>query len=92
MDNPGSGPLRVLESSSNPERDLERQEFHSYLLRAMGKLSEGQREVFLRVDLEQGEQREVAEELGLNFGTLRTTLHQARKRLAGILRGMEEAL
>jgi DNA-directed RNA polymerase specialized sigma24 family protein len=57
----------------------------------MGQLSESQRQVFLRVDLEQGDQKEVAKALGIRFGTLRATLHYARKRLATILRQMEKS-
>lgn len=78
-------------AAGGPEQDLERREFHSLLEKAVGRLSETQRQVFLRVDLEQGDQRSVAETLGIKFGTLRTTLHFARKRLATILREMEKS-
>ncbi|MGW8266397.1 MAG: RNA polymerase sigma factor, partial [Longimicrobiales bacterium] len=57
---------------------------------ASASLSETQREVFLRVDVEQGDQKEVAEALGIRFGTLRTTLHFARKKMAAALREREE--
>jgi RNA polymerase sigma-70 factor (ECF subfamily) len=75
----------------NPEEDLERREFHDRLTEALGHLSESQRQVFLRVDLEQGDQKAVAEALGIKFGTLRATLHFARKRLATVLRDMEKS-
>lgn len=71
------------------EEMVERREFHACLLRALDGLSESQRVVFTRVDLERGDQRDVADSLGMNFGTLRTTLHFARKRLAKLLREME---
>jgi RNA polymerase sigma-70 factor (ECF subfamily) len=77
-------------AEDDPHRDVERREFHERLLVALGRLSESQRQVFVRVDLEQGEQKEVAETLGMKFNTLRTTLHFARKRLAAALREMEE--
>jgi len=77
--------------TGNPDRDLERREFHRRLLTAVGELSAGQRQVFVRVDLEQGDQREVAECLGMKFTTLRTTLHFARRRMADALRKMEES-
>ena len=74
-----------------PEQDLERREFHERLMAALGHLSESQRQVFLRVDLEQGDQKAVAQALGIKFATLRTTLHFARKRLATVLREMEKS-
>jgi RNA polymerase sigma-70 factor (ECF subfamily) len=78
-------------AGGGPEEDLERREFHALLRSAVGQLSETQRQVFIRVDLEQGDQRSVAETLGIKFGTLRTTLHFARKRLATILQDMEKS-
>lgn len=73
----------------DPAADLERAEFHQLLLRAVGTLSESQRQVFTRVDLEGGSQKSVAEALGITFGTLRTTLHFARKRLAAAMGELE---
>ena len=58
---------------------------------ALVHLSESQRQVFLRVDLEQGDQKTVAQALGIKSGTLRTTLHFARKRMAAVLREMEKS-
>jgi len=78
-----------LPSREDPEGDMERKEFRERILAASDRLSESQREVFLRVDVEQGDQRTVAEALGIRFGTLRTTLHFARKRVAEALREME---
>jgi RNA polymerase sigma-70 factor (ECF subfamily) len=74
-----------------PEEELERREFHERLMAALGHLSESQRQVFLRVDLELGEQKAVAKALGIKAGTLRATLHYARKRLATVLREMEKS-
>ena len=76
----------------DPEADLERREFHERLMTAMGRLSESQRQVFLRVDVEQEDQKTVAEALGIRFNTLRATLHFARKRVAEALREMEKSL
>jgi RNA polymerase sigma-70 factor (ECF subfamily) len=86
------GGYAAASSFGNPHEDLERREFHERLLVALGELSESQRQVFVRVDLEQNDQREVAEALGMKFTTLRTTLHFARKRLAAVLVAMEESL
>jgi DNA-directed RNA polymerase specialized sigma24 family protein len=57
----------------------------------MDRLTESQRQVFLRVDVEQGDQRSVAEALGIRPNTLRATLHFARKRVAAALREMEKS-
>jgi RNA polymerase sigma-70 factor (ECF subfamily) len=69
---------------------VERREFMGRLSSALEELTESQRKVFTKVDMEQFGQREAAELLGMSFNTLRSTLHFARKRLAGILRRMEE--
>jgi len=71
--------------------DPDREDFFERLFRAMGLLSDSQRRVFCSVDIDQTDQREAAQLLGIKFSTLRTTLHFARKRLARILREMEEA-
>lgn len=90
---PGDEVLHKLGGSApdSPEEDLERRELHDRLLAAAGHLSESQRRVFLRVDLEQGEQKAVARALGIKVATLRATLHYARRRVAAVLRGMEES-
>lgn len=65
--------------------DLDDTAFADRLRQALPALSPAQREVFVRVDLEQGDQGEVARELGMQPTTLRTTLHFARQRLARLL-------
>jgi RNA polymerase sigma factor (sigma-70 family) len=45
--------LRLVSGDGNPEEELVRREFHERLLAALGELSESQRQVFVRVDLEQ---------------------------------------
>ena len=77
-------------AGDDPGADLERREFRERILAAAAVLSPSQREVFLRVDLEQGDQRAVARALGIRPGTLRVTLHAARKRVAAALRQREE--
>ncbi len=92
---PGDDELRawpVTSETAGPEEELERREFHRRLLSAMDELSEAQRRIFARVDLEGADRIDVARELGIKNGTLRATLHFARRRLAAALRGMEEAL
>ena len=75
---------------NNPQENLKQKEFAYRLRRAMLALTEKQRAVFAHVDLEQIDQQEVARMLRMSFSTLRTTLHFARRRLAGLLRKMEE--
>lgn len=75
---------------SDPELDLERREFRRRVLEAAQRLSESQRQVFVRVDVEQREQADVAKEMGIRPGTLRATLHYARRRMAQMLGGLEE--
>ncbi|MGD2216633.1 MAG: RNA polymerase sigma factor [Gemmatimonadales bacterium] len=90
---PGDDALgRAIEPAVDPLADLERREFHRRLLVALGTLSESQRQVFVRVYLEDVGQKEAAEALGIKHTTLRATLHFARKRLAAALREMEETL
>ncbi len=88
---PGDEVVTHLRGSTpdGPEEDLERKEFRERLMVAAGELSETQRQVFLRVDLEQGDQKAVAEAMGIKFGTLRATLHFARRRVATALQKME---
>ncbi|HSG09106.1 MAG TPA: RNA polymerase sigma factor [Longimicrobiales bacterium] len=78
------------EAPEDPARDVERREFHEQVLQAAAGLSESQRQVFVRVDLEQGEQTQVARDLGIRPGTLRTTLHFARRKVAEALNALEE--
>ncbi len=83
------GILEIASVDIGPEEELERREFHQRLLVALDELSESQRQVFVRVDMEQREQKDVARELGIKNGTLRATLHFARKRLAAALSSTE---
>jgi RNA polymerase sigma-70 factor (ECF subfamily) len=79
------GPVR-----DDPSARVEAREFRERILRTAASLSPSQREVFLRVDVEDGDQRAVAEELGIRYATLRVTLHAARRRLAQLLNPPEE--
>ena len=77
-------------SPDDPALELERQEFRQRVLAAANQLSDTQRKIFARVDLEQGDQKEVARELGIRPGTVRAALHHARKRIAATLVEMEQ--
>lgn len=76
--------------SPNPLNRIEHSEFMQLLYRAMERLSERERTVFSLVDIEHNGQEEAAGILEMNPATLRTTLHHARKKLAGILGKMED--
>lgn len=73
----------------NPEEVVEQREFHDRVLEAVARLGESQRRVFVQVDLEGGDQREVARMLDMKYTTLRTTLHFARQRVAEWIRQEE---
>jgi RNA polymerase sigma-70 factor (ECF subfamily) len=75
--------------SHAPDALLEAREFRERVMEAARGLSPSQQEVFLRVDVEEEDQRTVARELGIRYGTLRVTLHTARRRLAEWLRTLE---
>ena len=65
----------------NPEQMAERMELEDGLSRALGGLSEVQREILLLHDLEGWKHREIAERLGIPSGTVRSHLHFASKAL-----------
>lgn len=88
----GSTVLHLRASGGDPHERVERREFHEQLLRALTGLSESQRQVFVRVEIEHGDPQEVAEEMGIKYATVRATLHFARKRLAKTLRDKKEDL
>jgi RNA polymerase sigma-70 factor, ECF subfamily len=71
----------VRSSSPNPMQDLERTELRNRLGQALGTLSETQRSVVLMHDLEGYRHREIAAELGLPEGTVRSHLFHARRAL-----------
>ncbi len=86
---PGDEALGRLPSPArepDAERRIETQELRTLLLRAAETLPARQRLAFFRVDVEGGEPRDVAGEMGIEHGTLRATLHAARRRVAESLR------
>ena len=71
---------------SNPEHLASRAEDRAELLAALGSLSETDREVLGRCDLEGESSEVVGESLGIAPGTVRVRLHRARLRLMTALR------
>ncbi len=76
--------------AASPSRRLEQIEFMQRLEKAMERLSDRERTIFSLIDIEHNGQAQAAEMLGMKPATLRTTLHHARKKLAGLMRRMEE--
>jgi RNA polymerase sigma-70 factor, ECF subfamily len=68
-------------SAEDPARDLERSRLRERLESALGTLSEVQRAVVLMHDMEGYRHREIAQELGLPEGTVRSHLFYARRTL-----------
>lgn len=77
-------------SESDPERDLDRAELRRRLESALGVLTEVQRAVVLMHDLEGYRHREIAGELGIPEGTVRSHLFFARRALRQRLGGAYE--
>jgi RNA polymerase sigma-70 factor (ECF subfamily) len=75
---------------ANPYNRVEQIEFMQRVRRAMEGLSERERTVFSLVDIEHNGQEEAAAIIGIKPVTLRTTLHNARRKLAGMLRKTED--
>jgi len=72
-------------STGDVDAELETRDLVLRAVAAAEVLPETQREVFMRVDVEQADQRETAAALGISHGALRTRLYAARKRLAELL-------
>jgi RNA polymerase sigma-70 factor (ECF subfamily) len=63
----------------SPEKDAERSALRERLIEAISPLPQRQREVLLLHDLEGWRHREIGEALGIPEGTVRYTLHHARR-------------
>jgi RNA polymerase sigma factor (sigma-70 family) len=71
----------------DPSDELDRQDRHLLLDRALGHLSAGARELVELCYLAELPQREVAERLEMSLGALELKLHRARRRLRQVLSG-----
>jgi RNA polymerase sigma-70 factor, ECF subfamily len=76
-------------SQDDPARDLDRSELRERLESALGTLTETQRSVVLMHDLEGYRHREIAHELGIPEGTVRSHLFFARRALRDRLGGAD---
>jgi RNA polymerase sigma-70 factor, ECF subfamily len=79
------GSALQVPGNENPDRDLRLSGIRNDLLDGLGQVTEVQREVVLLHDLEGWRHREIAEELGLPEGTVRSHLFHARKALRRLL-------
>lgn len=73
----------------DPLEELERQDMHTLLDRALSHLPVGTRELVELYYLAEVPQREVAERLHISLGALEVKLHRARRQLSQILHGEE---
>ncbi|HUF50139.1 MAG TPA: RNA polymerase sigma factor [Longimicrobiales bacterium] len=76
--------------TTDPARDYERTQLQQRLEKALGTLTEVQRRVVLMHDLEGYRHREIAGELGIPEGTVRSHLFLARRALRQLLGGLIE--
>jgi RNA polymerase sigma-70 factor, ECF subfamily len=81
--------VAVRTSREDPERDLARVQLRTRLEAALGTLTDTQRTVVLMHDLEGWRHREIAVELGLPEGTVRSHLFFARRTLRERLADIE---
>lgn len=70
-----------IRSSDDTSGEVERHELEAGIREAMDHLTELQRAVFVRFDLEGWNHGEIAEELGISPGACRVHLHAARRTL-----------
>ncbi|HSG29476.1 MAG TPA: sigma-70 family RNA polymerase sigma factor [Candidatus Krumholzibacterium sp.] len=89
-ENGAAGSISGPSGPEDPSIGVEKAEFAARIRGAVSRLTDMQRTVFSCVDLEQRSPGEACAILGMNPSTLRVTLHNARKRLASILRKTEE--
>ena len=76
--------------TTDPAREFERTQLKERLESALGSLTDVQRRVVLMHDLEGFKHREIATELGVPEGTVRSHLFLARRALRKLLGGLVE--
>lgn len=82
---PVEGRLAASSLDANPERSLQSQELAQDLGRAVARLTQEQRTVFLLKVVEEMRYEEIAKLLGISEGTVMSRLSRARGRLKGML-------
>jgi len=77
--------LEIPDERFSPENELEKKELKTAVNSALSKLPEDQREILLLRELHGLSYDEIAEELSLEPGTVKSRIFRARKRLCKIL-------
>jgi RNA polymerase sigma-70 factor (ECF subfamily) len=75
---------------TNPTEGLERRELRTKIDGALGKLTEAHRTVVVLHEFEGMEYKEIARTVGISVGTVMSRLFYARRRLAGLLAGLQD--
>jgi RNA polymerase sigma-70 factor (ECF subfamily) len=83
-------PEAVAYARDDPHAELERSELRNDLLRAMGTLTDLQREVLLLRDFEGWSHKEIARHLEISEGSARVHLHNGRKALRAELAALRK--
>lgn len=81
---------RSVSRETAPDKEAELSQARELILAAAAQLPDRQKAVFAMIDLEQMTIEEAAGLLGIKPVSIRTNLHHARKRIAGVLRGSEK--
>lgn len=77
--------LPIPDESFSPETETERKELRDSVRRGLSQLPEGQRQILILRELGQLSYEEIAGQLGLEAGTVKSRIFRARKKLCDIL-------
>lgn len=75
---------------TNPTEGLERRELRARIDTALAKLTEAHRTVIVLHEFEGMEYKEIAKAVGISVGTVMSRLFYARRRMAGLLAGLDD--
>lgn len=75
----------VIDESADPEADRRRHELRRDIWRALGRLTEKEREILVLRDYQDLTYAEIAAVLSVPVGTVMSRLHRARRALRGLL-------
>ena len=77
--------LPIPVETFSPETEAERRELRSSVRRGLSQLPEGQRQILILREIGQLSYEEIAGQLGLEAGTVKSRIFRARKKLCDIL-------
>lgn len=84
-DDGGENFLQIPDNAPSPEAEAERQELRDAVRQGLSELPESQREILLLREIGQLSYEEIARQLALEPGTVKSRIFRARKRLCEIL-------